>query len=135
MRENLHFPHLWQGIGWLMVVMVCWLSLTPNPPEPPDFLGWDKAQHSAAYAGLMYWFWQVFHRHWRWPVFLIGLGAILEFLQGLTDHRTPDPFDMAANSMGVLIGLLLAKTLVVFRVELIDHLIWRFCWKKPRTSQ
>lgn len=124
MREKLHYPKFWQGIGWLMVAIVCWLSLTPHPPEPPKLLGWDKAQHALAYAGLMFWFRQVFYRNWRWPAFLIALGITLEFLQGFTGGRTPDIFDAIANAAGILIGLVLAESLVVFRIEHFEQFMW-----------
>jgi len=108
--SRLSFVKTWQGIGWIMVAIVVWLSLTPQPPQPPSFLGWDKAQHFAAYGGLMAWYGMSFARHWRWPVFLIGLGIGLECLQGLGGIRSFDPMDMVANAIGVGAGLLLVKT-------------------------
>lgn len=93
-----------------MVAVVVWLSLTPHPPEPPSFLAWDKAQHFLAYGGLMFWYGMGFPRHWRWPVFLVGLGIGLECLQGWGGIRSFDPFDMVANTIGVGIGLALLKT-------------------------
>jgi len=108
--KRLNFAKTWQGVGWAMVAVVVWLSLTPHPPQPPSFLGWDKAQHFAAYGGLMVWYGMSFARHWRWPVFLVGLGVGLEFLQGLGGFRSFDPMDMVANTLGVGAGLLLVKT-------------------------
>jgi hypothetical protein len=93
-----------------MVATVVWLSLTPHPPEPPGLLGWDKAQHTLAYTLLMYWFRMAFARHWRWPVFILGLGVGLEVLQGLGGVRTADWHDMVANSLGVVVGLGVAWT-------------------------
>ncbi|MDD5037496.1 MAG: VanZ family protein [Methylococcaceae bacterium] len=109
-KNGLRFEKVWQGWAWAMVAVVVWLSLTPYPPQPPSFLDWDKAQHCVAYAGLMYWFGMSFVRHWRWPVFLIALGVGLEFLQGFGGIRTFDAFDMLANSLGVLIGLFMARS-------------------------
>jgi hypothetical protein len=109
-RSELRFPRLWQGLGWVMVVIVMWLSLTPHPPQPPSLLGWDKAQHLTAYAALMFWFRQAFAPHWRWPAFLLGLGIAIEFLQGFTAVRVPDGFDIFANGLGVALGLILAQT-------------------------
>jgi len=103
-RPALNFPVLWQIGGWMLVALVCWLSLTPAPQHPPDFLGWDKAQHFLAYAVLMFWFAQSFPRHWRWPLLLVLLGVGLEVLQGLGGVRQYDPFDMLANGLGVLLG-------------------------------
>ena len=108
--SRLRFAKTWQAIGWAMVAVVAWLSLTPQPPQPPSFLGWDKAQHFAAYGGLMAWYGMSFARHWRWPLFLVGLGAGLECLQGLGGVRSFDPFDMLANTLGVAMGLALAQS-------------------------
>ena len=108
--HNLAYPRIWQGIGWLMIGMVVWLSLIPHPPTPPEFLAWDKAQHLVAYAGLMFWFRQSFQPHWRWPAFLVGLGIGLEYLQGLSGVRVLEPLDMLANSIGVVLGLILCTT-------------------------
>ena len=100
----------WQVIGWCLVAVVAWLSLTPSPPEPPSLLEWDKAQHAVAYAVLMLWFRQAFTRHWRWPLFLVVLGIGLELGQGFTELRMLEPLDMLANAVGVGIGLALART-------------------------
>lgn len=110
MSNGLRFAKTWQGFGWAMVGLVVWLSLTPKPPELPSLLGWDKAQHIAAYGSLAYWYGMGFARHWRWPVFLTGLGVALEFLQGLGGVRSLDIFDMFANLVGIGTGLLLLET-------------------------
>jgi VanZ family protein len=107
---RLRFAKTWQGVGWAMVATVAWLSLTPSPPPPPAFLGWDKAQHFIAYGGLMAWYAMAFARHWRWPVFLVALGVGLEYLQGYGGVRNFDPADMVANTLGVALGLALAAS-------------------------
>jgi len=124
-ERPLRYRHVWQAVGWFMVAVVIWLSLTPAPPEPPPFLAWDKANHSIAYAGLMYWFWQAFQRHWRWPLFLFVLGVGLEVLQGLGGVRMLEPYDMIANSVGILIGLALAHTFLGTILAKIDALLSR----------
>ncbi len=128
----LRFGKTWQGLGWAMVACVVWLSLTPQPPQPPSFLAWDKAQHFVAYGGLMAWFGMAFFRHWRWPVFLIGLGIGLEFLQGLGGIRSFDPFDMVANSIGVGLGIALIKTPFGQSLAAIDALLAQ--WTNLETS-
>jgi|GEM_PF-638139 len=123
-RRLLRFSRLWQGIGWLMVAVVVWLSLTPEPPQPPTpWLAWDKAQHVLAYASLMYWFRQAFLPRWRWPMFLLFLGVGLEVLQGLGGARTFDPVDMVANSIGVCFGFGISYTPLGRLLSKIDGLI------------
>jgi len=114
-----------------MVAVVCWFTLTPAPPQPPSFLIWDKAQHLVAYTGLMYWFGQAFMRHWRWPLVLILLGIGLEFLQNLTGRHF-DPFDMLANSLGVVLGLILSLIPLLAPLYRVDGLLGRW-WYAPRT--
>lgn len=123
--RSLHYRPLWQGLGWIMVMIVIWLSLTPSPPQPPTVLAWDKANHFIAYGGLMYWFAQAFVRHWRWPLFLIGLGFALEVMQGLGGVRSPDPFDLFANVLGVFLGQLIACTFLGQALASIDRLLVR----------
>ncbi len=122
--HRLRFRPIWQCLGWLMVAAVIWLSLTPTPPQPPSFLSWDKADHLIAYGALMYWFAQAFVRHWRWPAFLIGLGLLLEVLQGLGGVRSLDGFDMLANTLGVFVGYGLATTFLGQAVARVDR--WLF---------
>ncbi len=110
MKAPLRHAALWQGLGWAMVAAVVWLTLTPSPPQPPDFLAWDKAQHALAYTWLAWWFRQAFAAPIRWPPFLVGLGVGLEFLQGLGGVRHFEPADMAANATGVVFGTLLAAS-------------------------
>jgi glycopeptide antibiotics resistance protein len=42
--------------------------------------------------------------------FLLLLGIALELLQGCTEVRTADPFDVIANATGLAIGLAFAAT-------------------------
>ncbi len=122
--DVLRFHRLWQGLGWLMVCAVIWLSLTPTPPQPPLYwLSWDKANHLIAYGTLMYWFAQAFVRHWRWPLFLVALGLALEVLQGLGGVRSLDGFDMLANTLGVFLGYWLATTFLGRAVASVDRLL------------
>ena len=74
----------------------------------------DKIEHAAAYAGLMAWFGGMFRRGSQlWVCLaLVVLGGGLELLQGLTPTRTPDVLDLAADTVGVLIGLALSVTVL-----------------------
>lgn len=111
--ENCHICRILRLLalgGWLAAIL--WLSLTPNPPQlSGDLLGWDKAQHAAAYAVLTFLAGRVlelyFTQHGRaWlvaTVFALALGSLLEVAQGLmTRVRFADPQDILANAIGTL---------------------------------
>jgi VanZ family protein len=104
---------VWLGFGWLWIVLVCYLSLMPHPPEPVSFKGVDKLEHLLAYVGLMLWFCQVYvtrAARIRVLVGLVALGVSIEILQGLGGYRYFEYADMLANTGGVLIGWGLAHT-------------------------
>ncbi|MFH2134796.1 MAG: VanZ family protein [Pseudomonadota bacterium] len=104
---------VWLGFGWLWVVLVCYLSLMPHPPQPVSFEGIDKIEHLLAYTGLMLWFCQVYvARDARIKILfgLVALGVVIEILQGMGGYRYFEYTDMLANSAGVLIGWGLAHT-------------------------
>ena len=50
---------LWLVLGWAMVAVIIWLSLTPSPPKV-DFEHSDKVGHFLAYGSLMFWFAQLY---------------------------------------------------------------------------
>jgi VanZ family protein len=112
-RRSLHYFKLWQTIGWLLVAAVIYLTLTPSPPHI-DVLTHDKLQHGLGYLCLMLWFGQLYKpaRHLQLAVSLIFLGIVLEVLQGVSGLRQFEFLDMLANSVGVLIGWLLNRTLL-----------------------
>jgi VanZ family protein len=131
-QRNLEFPLLWQGVGWLMVVLVVILSLLPHPPTPP-IVTWDKSQHLLAYGGLMYWFGMVFPRYVSWVLFLMALGVILEVLQGWSGYRYFEYADMLANTLGVFVGLLLATTQLGGLVGGLDRLLAVWMGREARS--
>ena len=101
---------VWHGVGWFGIVLLLYLSLTPQPPEIPVEQG-DKIGHSLAYAVLMFWWAQLLVRageRRRLALALIALGIAIEYVQRWTGWRTFDYFDMLADVVGVTIGWLLA---------------------------
>ncbi len=121
--QPLRLALIWQTVGWVLVAIVTILSLIPEPPSMPTIMSWDKSQHTAAYAALMYWFGMAFTRHWRWPAFLLAWGLLMEVVQGLGGIRTMDPFDMVANLLGVLGGLLILRTPCARFLSALDRVI------------
>ena len=100
-------PRLWRFLGWALVLVVIYLSLTPKPPPVTMTFG-DKVGHLAAYASLMGWWLQIDRRPERLALLFVLMGLALEILQSLSGFRNGDIFDMAANTLGVGVGWLTA---------------------------
>jgi VanZ family protein len=99
--------------GWLYAAALVWLSLSPSPPDPGFAYG-DKLGHLAAYSLLMFWFCGLYrYRNTRlaYGIGWILLGAALEIAQSATGYRSFEFGDMAANSLGVLLGWGISATL------------------------
>jgi VanZ family protein len=108
MRVALARRGVWLSLGWALIVVVVYLSLTPKPPSA-DISQIDKVGHLLAYATLMGWWSQLDTRHCRLALLFVLLGLAMEIAQGLTDYRQGDVLDMAANSVGVGIGWLVSR--------------------------
>lgn len=109
----LKYRRAWLVAGMLLVGLVVYLSLIPRPPEPLSFPQSDKLEHGFAYASLSLWFCQLYLRGRQRiavVVALVTLGVVIEILQGLSGYRYFEYADMLANSVGVLLGVLLART-------------------------
>lgn len=103
---------LWLALGWAFVVLTIYLSLIPNPPEPVSFPGFDKVEHFIIYGALMFWFCQVYsHRRQRVIVasLLVALGVGVEFVQRMTGYRSFEYADMAADTIGVILGWIASR--------------------------
>ncbi len=105
-------PGLWLGIwlfGWLLCVV---LSLIPPPRIGIDLPEGDKLGHLLAYALLSAWSVWIFasrRSHWKAALSLVLLGIAMELAQGmLTNDRMMDGRDIVADTLGVLVGQLLA---------------------------
>lgn len=112
-------PALWIGLWSLAVLLVWVLCLMPPPLLPPLPANSDKLEHLLAYAvlaaaGVQLWRGARALATLGCGLLLMGLllmGLLIELAQGwLTSTRAADPWDMLANSLGVLLGLALAAT-------------------------
>lgn len=122
-----HYPlrwrPVWLAVGWLLIAVVIWLSLIPNPPQTPEIPFGDKLNHLLAYAVLMGWFGQLYRR----PLMRLGyafsfvlLGVVLEITQGMGGYRWFEVADAVANTAGVVlafVALRLGADRVLYRVE------------------
>lgn len=111
--KPLRRPQLWLGLWWLAIVLGVVVSLVPPPPMQAP-AGSDKVVHLLAYGALAVGAVQLFATRaalLRAGVGLVALGITLELAQdAFTVTRMLDPRDAAANTVGVLLGLLTART-------------------------
>lgn len=107
---SLRLPWIWWGIGFVLVLGVCVGSLLPAQLTPGIPLR-DKVQHAAAYLLLMVWFAGMYRRRYHAviAVLLVLLGLALDLAQSATVTRSFELADVAANTGGILAGLLLAR--------------------------
>lgn len=107
---------VWGGI-------ICWLSLTPSPPEiSSPVLGWDKAQHAAAYAVFAYLSLCAFVPKGRARgatlkvvLIIVLYGVLMELAQQqLTPNRTADILDFIANTVGAVSASVLYRLPALF---------------------
>lgn len=105
---SLRYRNLWLSVGWGLVILIIYLSLTTHPPQPSVELPFgDKIGHALAYFTLMSWFAQIYPTSQHRILIAIScilLGGSLEILQGIGGIRVADWWDFLANSTGVLLG-------------------------------
>jgi VanZ family protein len=109
---ELKHRRLWLVLGWVLVAATIYLSLIPNPPEPVSFPGFDKVEHFIIYGALMFWFGQIYtYPRQRVVVaaLLVVLGVGIEFVQGMTGYRSFEYADMAADTIGVILGWIASR--------------------------
>lgn len=104
---------LWGVTGLVLTVIILGLALTPTTRGPS--LGWDKANHAAAFAAL------AFCGHFAWreraghvarlvlALLLLGIG--IEIAQRAVPGRSAEAADLLADAVGIGIGLLIAGAL------------------------
>ena len=111
--KPLRRPQLWLGLWWLAIVLGVAISLAPAPSVAAP-QGSDKLVHFLCYGALAVGAVQLFATRaalLRAAVGLVALGVALELAQeALTSTRMLDPRDAVANTLGVLLGLLVART-------------------------
>lgn len=97
----------WLFASTAVVVMV--LSLWPLEPDAPS-LGWDKANHMAAFTLLALLGCRAYPSHNR--IVLAGLlvyGGLIEVLQSFTDYRMAEWADLLADALGLPLGWMAAR--------------------------
>lgn len=107
MTLPLRFRRTWLLVGWALVLLAIYGSLTGNPVVTHSSVN-DKVMHAGTYATLSLWFAGIYPRS-RYLLIALGLFALgisMEFLQGIMhEGRMKDIHDVMANTLGIGIGL------------------------------
>jgi VanZ family protein len=101
---------LWLAASAVLILTVIWGSLETGVDLPvPD--GFDKVEHLGTYLVLALWFTGLYprNRYGAVAAALLALGLAMEIGQYvMAAGRMADPYDMAANTLGVGLGLAVA---------------------------
>lgn len=112
-EKPLRLHGIWRAIGIGLIAAVLTLSLMPMPVDAALPENGDKLGHFLAYGSLMFWF-GLLYPAWRRQLAIAlafcAMGIGVEFLQDMTPYRSFELADMAADSVGVLIGWCVALT-------------------------
>jgi VanZ family protein len=112
MQPELRYRRSWLTGGIAMVLIITVVCLLPSTELPSTGLS-DKTEHFLAFGALAFWFGSiVVRRDLPWVfVAVVAFGGLIEFLQSAMGlGRQGDLLDLAADSIGVAIGVLLALT-------------------------
>ena len=103
---------LWWLLGAVIVATATYFCLIPGRELPGVFEWNDKLSHLAGHGLLALYFSGLVARRGWWKIFLllVMFGIAIEFAQYyMHNGREGDPRDVVANTIGVLIGLAVAR--------------------------
>ena len=107
--------HMWRIFLVLLIAVVGFLALSPNPPVSAD-LGWDKLNHIAAFTALAFTGYLSFSTSLRHQnLLLLGVlafGGLIEIIQLFVPGRACEWGDLFADSIGITCGALAAAYLL-----------------------
>jgi VanZ family protein len=109
--KTLRYGKVWLGLGWLMLLASFLAMVAPSIPfEGASNI--DKVQHVVCFLVLTVWFCGLQDRRRCWAIggWLLAYGVGTEVVQGFLSYRTASLGDLAADSLGVAVGLGLALT-------------------------
>lgn len=104
-------PSLWRAIWGVLIAVVGYLALMPEPPPSVD-LGWDKLNHSSAFAALAFaacfGFPHPVRRQCAGLAGTLAYGGLIEIVQLYIPGRTGEWADLLADALGIGVGAALA---------------------------
>ena len=117
-------PTLFFRLSSLAAVIAIWiLSFLPDSAMP-HVPGSDKWHHALAYFACMF-FWGQWYvapaQRLKLAIVFILMGALIEFLQGLTDYRSFEWLDMVADTVGVVLAWLVVTVQLSVQRRYANH--------------
>ena len=113
----LKYSGYWRLAGLLLLLIVLVAAVMPALWLWPDrvriaswFGGIDKWAHAITFAFLAVWFAGQYRPrgYWRIAVGLLAYGMLIELSQRSVSYRSAEWYDVAADVVGIALGLLLA---------------------------
>ena len=101
----------WRFIFFVTAMAVLFLAIVPTSTPLPT-TGWDKSNHVIAFSALAYLGQKAFSQNaFKLIIGLIAFGGLIELLQTFTPTRFGEWQDLMADTIGIFIGLFIAKRL------------------------
>ena len=107
----LRYSRYWLIAGVFVLAAVFIAALLPaRGPSIRIYLGFDKWLHLAVFAFLAVWFSGQYRRgaYWRIAAGLLLFGLVIEACQRMVSYRSGDLQDLAADAVGIVLGLTIA---------------------------
>lgn len=113
----LQYAPRWRTASIVLLLAVLLAAITPAMwfwSDRVRMVSWiggiDKWMHVATFATLAVWFAGQYRprSYWRIAIGLLGFGLLIELCQRMVTYRTAEWFDVAADSIGIIVGLAIA---------------------------
>lgn len=113
----LQYAPRWRTASILLLLAVLLAAIMPAVwfwPDRVKIVSWlgafDKWVHAATFAALAVWFAGQYRArsYWRIAIGLLGYGLLIELCQRMVRYRTAEWSDIAADAIGIIIGLTIA---------------------------
>jgi len=114
----LRYARHWQLASVILLLLVLIAALMPAAvwfwSDDLPVVEWlkhvDKWVHGLTFVVLTVWFCGQYPRgnYWRVAIGLVAFGVLIELLQGLVSYRMAEWFDLGADAVGIVIGMLIA---------------------------
>jgi VanZ family protein len=114
---ELRYAPRWRAASVVLLLLVLGAAVMPAIwlwPDRRELASWfgqiDKVTHVLAFAFLAVWFAGQYRprSYWRIALGLLAFGVFIEVCQRLVGYRSAEWLDVAADILGIIVGLLIA---------------------------